>query len=283
MILITGATGNIGAEAVRLLLAEGRPVRALTRDARKLAGVGGIEIAVGDFTKPETLGPALDGATGLLLTAEGRPLAGVTRAMLDAARGGTLRQVVLVSSGTIHIEPRTRIGQWHLDAEELLRGSGVGWTMLRPMGFTSNAARWAGMIKSQGTVFAAQGGPSSPIDPRDIAAVAVRALIAPAQHLGKTHLLTGGRTLTTADQVAAIGAAIGRALRFQPVPDEAAIAGMVRAGLDEELARAIVELIVAGREERLGAGRFTRTVEEITGRPARSFDDWARDHATLFS
>lgn len=282
MILVTGATGNIGSEAVRLLVGEGRPVRALTRDARKLEGVAGIEIAVGDFTRPETLAPALAGVTGLLLNAEGRALAGVTRAIVDAARGSSLRHVALVSSGTIHIEPRTRIGQWHLDAEEILRASGLGWTMLRPVGFASNALRWAGMIKSQGVVFAAEGGLASPIDPRDIAQVAVKALLHPDEHLGKTHLITGGRTLTPADQVATIAAALGRELRFQPVPDEAAVAGMMKSGMPEEMARAIVELIRAGREERLGEGRFTRTVEQITGRPARSFDDWARDHIHYF-
>jgi uncharacterized protein YbjT (DUF2867 family) len=282
MILVTAATGNIGSEAVRLLVEEGRPVRALTRDARKLEGVRGIEIAVGDFTRPETLAPALAGVTGLLLTAEARALANVTRAIIEAARGGTLRQVALVSSGTIHIEPRTRIGQWHLDAEELLRASGLGWTMLRPVGFASNALRWAGMVKSQGVVFAPQGGPASPIDPRDIAAVSVRTLVEPEAHLGKTHLITGGRTLSPADQVAALGAALGKALRFQPVPDEAAVAGMIKSGLDEELAGAIVELIRAAREERLGESLYTRTVEEITGRPARAFDEWARDHIHYF-
>jgi uncharacterized protein YbjT (DUF2867 family) len=280
MILVTGATGNIGAEAVRLLVEQGRPVRALTRDARKLDGVRGIEVAVGDFGKPETLAPALAGVSGLLLTAEARALSGVTRAMVAAAPAGT--HVVLVSSGTIHIEPRTRIGQWHLEAEEILRDSGLGWTMLRPVGFASNALRWAGTIKAQGMVFAPQGGPASPIDPRDIAAVGVKALLNAETHAGKTHLITGGRTLTPADQVAAIGAALGRELRFQPVPDEAAVAGMLRGGMDEELARAVVELIVAGREERLGAGRYTRTVEEVTGRPARPFDDWARDHIDYF-
>jgi uncharacterized protein YbjT (DUF2867 family) len=131
-------------------------------------------------------------------------------------------------------------------------------------------------------VFGPQGGPASPIDPRDIAAVGVKALMNAQTHAGKTHLITGGRTLTPADQVAAIGAALGRELRFQPVPDEAAVAGMLRGGMDEELARAVVELIVAGREERLGAGRYTRTVEEVTGRPARPFDDWARDHIEHF-
>jgi uncharacterized protein YbjT (DUF2867 family) len=282
MILVTGATGNIGSEAVRLLVDEEQPVRALTRDARKLDGVRGIEIAVGDFTRPETLAPALAGVTGLLLTAGARELAGVTRAMVEAARGSTLQHVTLVSSGTIHIEPRTRIGQWHLDAEEILRASGLGWTMLRPVGFASNALRWAGTIKSQGVVFAPQGGPSSPIDPRDIAAVAVRALVEPQDHLGKTHLITGGSTLTPADQVAVIGTLLGRELRFQPVPDEAAVAGMLRGGVDEELARAIVELIVAGREERFGEGRFTRTVEVVTGNPARPFDEWARDHIHYF-
>jgi uncharacterized protein YbjT (DUF2867 family) len=136
------------------------------------------------------------------------------------------------------------------------------------------------MIRAQGAVFAPAGGKSAPIDPRDIADVAVTAL-AGTGHEGKTYVLTGTELLTPAEQVAQIGAAIGRELRFVEVPSTGARAGMVKSGMSEVLADAILQLIVAGGE---GRDAFvTSTVRDVAGHEPRTFAEWVRGNVAAFS
>lgn len=279
MILVTGATGNIGGEAMRLLLARGERMRALSRDPARLAGkADGAEVVRGDLLQPETLGPALDGVEKALLVAGAEDLPAAA-ANIVRARSATLRHVVLISSWTIAFEPPTAIGNWHLAAEEVLKASGLAWTMLRPGYFASNALRWAGSIRAQGAVYAPVSAATAPIDPRDIAAVAVRALTEPG-HEGKTYVLTGEVVATPAQQVEQIAAALGKPVRLNEVPDAAAHAGMIKAGMPEALADAILELAHAGlaRPEPDLSG----DVRAVTGAAPRSFADWVRDHVAAF-
>jgi uncharacterized protein YbjT (DUF2867 family) len=280
MILVTGATGNIGREVVRRLVAGGRRPRVLTRDPARAAGLGAVEVAQGDLNQAETLAPALAGVSRALLLGRAMELPAIAERFVAAAKGAGVGHLVLISSATISFAEPSRIARWHLEAEEIVKASGMEWTMVRPGNYASNTLRWAGTIKAQGKVFAPGGdGQSAVIDPRDIGAVAHVALTGEGQ-AGKTHVITGPELMTPREQVRRIGVAIGREVTFVEVPFEAAQAGIVRAGLSPELAEAIVELIraaAAGRERLLTDG-----VREVTGVAARPFDEWARDHAHEF-
>jgi uncharacterized protein YbjT (DUF2867 family) len=186
---------------------------------------------------------------------------------------------VLLSSDTTLMEPIGAIGRWHLAAEQQLEATGIAWTMLRPGNFASNVLRWVPMIKAQGAVFGPAGGKSAPIDPYDIASVAVKALTT-AGHEGKKYHLTGPELLTAAEQVDIIGAALGKALRYVEVPDEGARAGMLRSGMPEALADAVLELVGQARAGRGPAS--TTTVREVTGAEPRTFAMWVKAHLSAF-
>jgi uncharacterized protein YbjT (DUF2867 family) len=283
MILVTGATGNIGGPLTRMLTEKGHAVRALTRDANKAKSVlpAGVEVAVGDLTKPETLATALAGAKKAFFVFDASPRLGdIGAAFFEAAKAAGVRHVVCVSSYTIAIDPPATIGRWHLTLEDRLKATDLAWTMLRPGNFASNTLRWAPMVKGQAAVFGPHAtSKSAPIDPHDIGAVAFHALTDDAHH-GKMHVLTGEEMLTPRDQAEKIGAALGKPVRFVEVPEDKARSGMVAHGMPETMAEAILELI--RWNTRPEGGLRTTTVRDITGRAPRTYDDWVRDHAAAF-
>ena len=117
------------------------------------------------------------------------------------------------------------------------------------------------------------------VDPRDIAAVAVKALSSEG-HEGKTYRLTGPTPITAVEQVSILAGALGKPVRFVEVPEAGARAGMLKAGVTEVLADALLELT----RLRIGPdNQVTTTVADVTGNPARSFEQWARDHARAFA
>jgi uncharacterized protein YbjT (DUF2867 family) len=280
MILVTGATGDVGGEVARQLVRAGAKVRVLARDAAKAAKLGlDVEIAVGDLLRPETLGPAFAGVEKVFLMAHAQDLpAAADHAVPAAVRGGA-RHVVLLSSYSAAHDPPSAIGRWHRAAEERIEATGLAWTMLRPGNFASNTLRWAGTIKAQGVVYAPEGsGRTAPIDPQDIASVGARALLDPG-HEGKRYLLTGEEMTDTAGQVATLGAVLGRSLRLVEVPAAAARAGMLKGGLSETLADAVLEL-TAGPHAR--EALLSPDVRAVTGAPARTFAQWVEAHADSF-
>jgi uncharacterized protein YbjT (DUF2867 family) len=283
MILVTGATGNIGGALVKMLAAASRPVRVLARDpAKAKAAIGDpVEIVKGDLTQPETFASAFDGVEkAFFVGAAADGLAAIGGPFFDAAKKAGTKHVVAVSSGTILIDPPVMMGRWHLAMEERLKATGLAWTMLRPGGFASNALRWAGMIRTQGAVFAPHGDArSAPIDPRDIAAVGFTALTTPG-HEGKSYPLTGSGVVTTREQVDIVSKAIGKATRFVEVPEEGARANMMKSGMPEVMVSAIMELVAAAARAKVPFK--TDVVREITGKEARTFEDWARDNAAAF-
>ncbi|WP_439673686.1 SDR family oxidoreductase [Embleya sp. MST-111070] len=218
MILVTGATGNVGRHVVAELLAAGTEVRALVRRPETADLPPGVEVVAGDPADPAGLAAALIGVESVFpvwpfLTAEGAP-------EVPAAVTEHTDRVVYLSSSRVPDALAGRddpIGALHADPERTITESGAAWTFLRAETIASNTLRWAGQIRETGVVH----GPDLPanpmVHPGDIAAVAVRVLTEDG-HAGAGYVLTGPDVLARADQVAMIGAAIGRPLRFEPVP-----------------------------------------------------------------
>ncbi|MEV5731195.1 NAD(P)H-binding protein [Streptomyces pharetrae] len=275
MIVVTGATGNVGRALVERLVAREYPVRALTRDPARAQLPDGAEVVRLDLDDPAAL---FRGATGLFLYAQGA--GDRTGAFLAAARQAGVRHVVLLSSGIIQegADETHPIHVMHATVERLVRDSGLAWTFLRPNAFATNAFQWLPQIRSGDTVrgvFA--DAPTAPIHEDDIAAVAERTLLDDG-HDGAAYRLTGPEAVTHAGQVAAIGRALGRDLRFVEVPPHEAGPDLfphVPQGMLERFLRTIGDL--AGTEPEI-----TPTVEKLTGRPARTFTEWAEDHAADF-
>lgn len=273
MILVTGATGSVGREVVRLLHKDGLKVRALVRNPEKANLPAGVERVAGDLLKSETFLAALEGVEKVFWML---PLA----ADFDfprIARLSGVRHIVLLSAATVEIGAGNAIARLHLKAEQAVRESGVSWTFLRPSGFMTDAFRWKDSIRTEGVVRVPFGDLSIPIiDSRDTAAVAAKALSSDG-HEGKIYTLTGPERLTRREQVRILGEVLGRDIGFETIPDDIAYEQLLLY-MPGEMVDALFELSKQGQ-------RFSTvlpTVIEVTGRAPRTFKQWAIDHAEEF-
>jgi uncharacterized protein YbjT (DUF2867 family) len=274
MILVTGATGNVGSELTRALLSAGEPVRALVRDAGARLPAG-AERVVGDLGEPTGLGAALSGADGLFLMS-GYPDA---PGLLSAARQTGVQRVVLLSGGAA-VAARTDnpISQYMLVTERAVQDSGLAWTILRPYEFMANALRWVPQAAANDVITVPFADVAvAVIDPHDIAAVAAAALLSDG-HAGHSYRLSGPTALLPAERVEILGSALQRPLRAEAQPDEAAREEML-AGMPESYVDAFFDFYTGGG---LDESAVLSTVQDVTGRPPRSFEQWAGAHAGAF-
>ncbi len=274
MILVTGATGNVGRNVVSDLLGLGREVRALTRDPDRADLPGGVEVVRGDLSAPETLPAALRGVEAVFLYA----VPGSVSAVLQAAADAGVGKVVMLSSLAVDDDVDVQsnpIAAFHAAIEDEIEASALEWTFLRPGAFATNTFQWSGQLKAGDVVripFARAA--TSPIHEADIAAVGVEALTGQA-HRGARLPLTGPESLTMAEQVRIVGEVIGRPLRVEELPPDVA-----REQMSRHVPADIVDSLFALMESSQGQlALVTDTVARVTGRPARTFAQWAADHA----
>ncbi|MFI5654661.1 NAD(P)H-binding protein [Streptomyces anulatus] len=277
-ILVTGATGKVGGAVVTQLHASGVPVRALVRGEADFPE--GVQAVRGDLSDPVSLDTALEGVDSVFLVWPFLSAEGASD-VIDAI-GKRARRVVYLSSegvGSEGEEPGEAITMFHTELERLIEASGLEWTALRPTGFASNTLGWAEEVRTTGAVRAPLARLARPlIHEADIAAVAVQALTTDAL-LGARPLLTGLELVTQDRQVALISEAIGRPVRSEEVTLDQAIEQMKAAGYPPEL----VEAILPAQADMLDNPEpVNDEVERITGTPARSFREWAVDHAADF-
>jgi uncharacterized protein YbjT (DUF2867 family) len=273
MILVTGATGNVGDELVRALVAAGEPVRALIRGgagrARLPEGADGV---LGDLNRPETIAPALDGVSALYLLSgyDGLP------ELLTAARAAGVQRAVLQSSSSVPGGDMTNaVARYHILSEQAVRESGLAWTFLQPNSFMSNTLQWVDQLRQGDTIRAPFAGVRvATIDPFDIAAVAAAALTTDA-HAGRSYRLSGPESHLPAERVAVLARVLGRDLRFEAQSNDEARAEM-SAAMPAEYVDAFFSFFVDGT---LDESEVLPTVEQVTGRPPRTFEQWARAHA----
>lgn len=276
MILVTGATGNIGGALLKELHDRGAgPLRGLTRDASRAAFPADVELHEGDFGVPGSLEPAMAGVRSLFLPSR----VGPDTDILAAARRAGVEHVVLVSSITVRTHPHLGPAGENLAVERLLKDSGMAWTVLRPTQFASNALMWAASIRAGETVrapFADTGLPT--IHPADIASAARVALTEPG-HRGRAYALTGPEPVSARQQVEAIAAAVGREVPFAGTTREEARGWMAEV-FGEEAADAVLDVTGGDVNDELLAVRDT--VAHLTGTPGRTFRQWAEENAAAF-
>jgi uncharacterized protein YbjT (DUF2867 family) len=280
MIVVTGATGNVGRELVRALTGSGAEVRAVSRRITAADVPDGVRRHQADLTDAESLRPVLDGADALFLH-DGGPSAHLLDVpyLLDVAKAGGVRRVVLLSSiGVVTRPDSASHGGTGRAIEEAVRQSGLDWTLLRPGGFQSNAFFWTESVREHRTVAAPFGDVGLPmVDPADIAAVAAAALREDG-HTGRAYELTGPALVTPREQAAALGAAVGEPVRFVELSRDEARAGMLRF-LPEPVADTTLDVLGSPTPAEL---RLSPDVERVTGRAPGTFADWARRNAAAF-
>ncbi|MFF4851230.1 SDR family oxidoreductase [Streptomyces sp. NPDC001194] len=279
MILVTGATGTIGNTVIRHL-PEGLAVRVMAREPARVTGAPATaEIVRGDYGDPPSLARALDGVrTALLVTSR---VGDDDERFVRAARSAGVRHVVKLSAAAVEdAGAQDLITRWQRANENLLRGSGMRWTLLRPRAFMSNTLSWAPSIRSDDMVRALYGvSANACVDPRDVAQVAVRALTEEG-HAGRSYTLTGPEAISAAEQTAHLSELLGRPLRFEELPLERARAAMFRRH-PSELAEALLD---GAERQRAGAkAAVDATLPALLARPAGSFRRWASDHLSAFA
>ena len=279
MILITGATGVVGREATRLLLAAGHKVTAVTRDASAADLPEGATVAVCDPSRPQSLGDVwAAGVEAILLSP--RAVGDAAVELLAAATEHGARRVVVLSASTVQFpagEPR--FAQGFKAVEDAAQSCGLAWTFLRCADFAANALAWAPQIRAANIVRGAYAdAATSPIHPRDIAEVAALTLTDP-EHAGRSYLLTGPQSLNQREKAALIGEAVGAPVSFTEIAPEQARAAMLAQGLPAEIPdRLLGSLADYARRP----GPTSDTVQTLLGRPALSFAAWAAENAAAF-
>jgi uncharacterized protein YbjT (DUF2867 family) len=276
MILVTGATGNIGGELIRVLADAGEDVRALIRrDADRSALPAGVEGAIGDLNRPETLSAALTGVRGVHLLSGYQDMPGL---LAEMSRAGVERVVLQSSSSVPSGDMTNAVARYHILSEGAVRESGIAWTFLQPNSFMSNTLQWVPQLQAGDVVRAAFPDVRvATIDPYDVASVSALALTSKG-HEGQSYRLSGPDSLLPADRVAVLAEVLGRELRFDGQSNAEARAEMSES-MPAEYVEAFFSFFADGK---LDESRVLPTVQEVTGRPPRSFEQWARSHADAF-
>jgi uncharacterized protein YbjT (DUF2867 family) len=272
VIVVTGATGNVGRPLVQALVAAGEKVTAVSRRAADVPD--GVVPVQADLLRPEGLGQVLDGADALFLLTSGEWHAGGgdLAAVLDIARAGGVRRVVLLSSQGVGT------GRHSAHLEEAVTGSGSTWTLLRPGGFASNDLAWAESIRTGRTVFTPFPDVAIPVvDPADIADVAARVLLEDG-HDGRAYELTGPAPVSPRERVTAIGAALGEELRIVEVS---------RADAKTQMLQHMPEPVVEATLDAIGTPtpaeqRVSPDVERVLHRPPRPYAEWVGRNGAAF-
>jgi len=269
LIVVLGATGNVGAEVVAAAVAAGHTVRAVSRSGG--AARDGVEAVAGDMGDVATFAAALEGADALFTLAGYAGLAGT----LDALPPGA--SVALLSSSAAPSGDRDNaVARYHLESEDLVAASGRPATVVRPNAFASNALRWQTQLAAGDVVREPFGDVAlSVIDPADIAAVVLHGLAgAPG-----TYRVTGPEALTAAQRLAVLGDVLGRPLREQRMTD-AEIRAEYEASMPQPYVEAFFQFYRGGLIDETSV---TTDVERALGRPPRSFRDWVEANRNAFA
>jgi uncharacterized protein YbjT (DUF2867 family) len=277
MIVVVGGSGRVGAQVAAQLRDRDLPVKVVTRGLHPAGAPPGAEVARADLADPASLEPHLAGAQALFL------LWPFTSPELTAGLAPKVAEIAARHAGRIvYLSAQAAADQpgsfWAL-VERAIEDSGAAWTFLRPTGFAANTLMWADQIRSGDVVRWPFGAAARAlIDEQDIAAVAVRALTGDG-HARARYELSGPAVLTQAEQLAAIGQAIGRELRWQELPRLAALRELTAAWGDPAFAQTALdawEWFVDHPET------VTSVVQDLTGAPAHSFADWAAANTAAF-
>ncbi|MBB6611243.1 SDR family oxidoreductase [Pontibacter sp. Tf4] len=285
-ILVTGATGTVGREVVKLL--------AMLDDVRVRAGVHSlikgenlrrlpdVEIVEMEFTDPDSLHAAFTHADKVfLITPFTDGQVEMAKKLVDEAKRTGVKHIVKLSAMGANAEPGIQLGRWHREIEDYIKDSGIAYTFLRPSSFMQNIENYnAHSIKQEGKLYMPAGDGKVPyIDARDIAMAAVETLTGEG-HEGKAYDLTGPEAITANQIAETLSAVTGKPVTFVDVPEEAARQAMQQQQIPDWMTNALLEL--SGVQRAGHAGQPNNEVEKLTGCKPRTFEEYAQDYKECF-
>jgi uncharacterized protein YbjT (DUF2867 family) len=280
MILITTA-GKVGAEAARLLARRGARVRVLVRNPEKVTALAqaGVDVCRGDLEVPATIDAAMRGVTSVVLVSSAIPREELN--VVDSAvRAGVQHVVKITSKASADSPVARRRGQFEIESG--LIASGLGYTLLRNNAYMQNFLMMARGIAETSSFGTATGdGRIGHLDTRDVAAVAAEIAASPAVHAGRTYWPTGPEVLSAAEVAVVLSKVLGRRIVFHPITVAEQKQAMLDVGLPENVAEDNARAVALMAEG--DCDYVTNDVATILGRPPRSFEQFATDHAAAFS
>jgi uncharacterized protein YbjT (DUF2867 family) len=280
-ILVTGATGTVGAEVVRALVKKGETVHVAARDAKKAEGrfPGATPVSF-DWDKPDTIAAAVKGVDAVFLLTPFTDIAvGYAKTLVEAAKAAGVKKLVKLSAVGAETEG-IQLAKWHRDAERAVEGSGLAWVTLRPSFFMSNFVAFYPPDR-EGVIYLPTGnGKASWVDVRDIADVAAEVLTRPDWD-GQALTLTGAQALSVADVATVLSKHAGRPIRHVDVSVEAARGAMAGLGMEAWMVDAMLDLHMVLKND--WAAGITSVVEDVTGHGPRRFDAFAKENASAFA
>lgn len=269
-ILVAGATGNVGRHLVAQLHDAGHEVRALTRNPSGAGFPPGVQAVAGDLSDTSTLTAAFDGVEAIHLITFGG----------DGYEDLTNGEEIVALAERSGVRRATVLGGWSpTSVESALAASSLAWAILQPKEFMGNALDWAEEIRTSGTVSMLATYPSAAVHEADIAAVAVCALTEDG-HAGRSYPLSGPEALTPEERTRTIAEATGREITFRRLTEDEERDRLRGYGYDDEYVEFGIQLATNPPDV---AGIVLSTVEDVTGRPARTFALWAQENADRFS
>ena len=284
-ILLTGANGTVSSASIRALAGRGHKLVGLVRDPAKAAALAalGVELRTGDLERPRSLenGAFAGVDVAFVLTPPGPLAAYQSSNAVWAARQASVKHIVRMSAvGAAHDAPTVNSRSHALSDAELER-SGIPFTIVKPHFFMQNLAMGAKTVAEQGTLYLALGAAKVPmIDARDIGNAVAEILANPAPHAGKTYTLTGPQAISMDQVASALGEAVGKPVKYAPIPVEAFVEQLVKFGMDDFNQTSLRDYFTA--YSRGWQDTVTPAIKQITGKDARSIGEFARDFAGMF-
>jgi uncharacterized protein YbjT (DUF2867 family) len=285
-ILVVGGTGATGGETVRQLVTRGATVRVVTRDPGSAAenpALQGAELVVGDSSQPETLREAFQDVEKLYLVPPTHPGWDETQsAIIEMAAAAGVRHVVKLSVFEADPEEASLILRFHHRGEQEIERLGMTFTHIRANSFYQNVLLLDAPAIQAGSCFYSCVGDArfAKVDARDIGEVVATVLSEPG-HENRIYELTGPDSLTYEEIAAELSRALGREIRYVDLPPDDYAALLISVGVPQWLAEEFATLYGRGKQRAGASARVTSTVEDLLGRPPRSFADWAREHADV--
>lgn len=282
MILVTGATGNVGSTVIRMLSQAGVPVRAMTRDLANAPILPLVDWIAADFTDAPSLAKAVEGVEKLVLISPAHvDMVAHQVAVLDAAAAANVKHIVKLSGLGAGPDAPIRLPRSHYDIENQIIASGIDYTFIRPNLFMQVLLGSAGSIESDGAIYAPAGdGAISFTDVYDVASTIVSSLS--DQYQKNTILeITGPAALTYSEAADALATALGKPVKYVAVEPQTARDAMRSSGMDNWLVEAFLELFSIYRDGH-GVSVLSDTIAKVTGRPANNFAEFARRNRAQF-